>query len=96
MSRFLKKIKNEEICPMIIVVCIGSSCHLKGAQRVVEKLQQLVLENHLEEKVILNGSFCMGNCTKGVCVQIGETTYSVSPESVETFFQNEVLHAVRQ
>ena len=81
---------------MIIVICIGSSCHLKGSQRVVEKLQMLVIENQLENKVILNGSFCMGNCTKGVCVQIGEMIYSVSPESVETFFQNEVLHAVQR
>ncbi len=79
---------------MIIVICIGSSCHLKGAQRVVEQLQELIRTTILDDKVILNGSFCMGNCTKGVCVTINDSVYSVSPENIETFFQDEVLHTL--
>ena len=81
----------RESISMIIVVCIGSSCHLKGAQRVVEQLQELISDNNLDEKVILNGSFCLGNCTKGVCVTINDSVYSVNPENIETFFQDEVL-----
>lgn len=33
---------------MKVIICIGSSCHLKGSRQVVEKLQALVKENHLE------------------------------------------------
>ena len=36
---------------MKVIICIGSSCHLKGSRQVVEKLQALVKENHLEDKV---------------------------------------------
>ena len=51
---------------MKITVCIGSSCHLKGSRQVVEKLQKLVDEHNLKDKIILCGTFCMGNCQKGV------------------------------
>ena len=30
---------------MKVIICIGSSCHLKGSRQVVEKLQALVKEN---------------------------------------------------
>ena len=45
-----------------VVVCIGSSCHLKGSRQVVEQLQQLIRYNNLQETVELSGTFCMGNC----------------------------------
>ena len=37
----------------------------------------------------------MGNCQKGVCVSIGEEVYSVSPDTVEEFFEKEVLQKVK-
>ena len=43
-----------------VTICIGSSCHLKGSRQVVEKLQALITENNLDEKVELSGTFCMG------------------------------------
>ena len=36
---------------MIVTVCIGSSCHLKGSREIIEKLQQLLRENNLEQEV---------------------------------------------
>ncbi|HAS78464.1 MAG TPA: hypothetical protein DCS38_01805, partial [Ruminococcus sp.] len=47
---------------MKVTICIGSSCHLKGSRQVVEKLQALIAENNLDEKVELSGTFCMGKC----------------------------------
>ena len=32
---------------MKICICIGSSCHLKGTEKVIERLQQLIKENKL-------------------------------------------------
>ena len=75
---------------MKITVCIGSSCHLKGSHRVVESLQNLIKENALEERVILNGTFCLGKCQQGVCVTVDGEFHSVTPENVEEFFENEV------
>ena len=74
-----------------ITVCIGSSCHIKGSRKVVEQLQSLIAQNNLADKVDLGGTFCMGKCQQGVCVTVGEEFYSVTPETVDEFFANEVL-----
>ena len=74
-----------------ITVCIGSSCHIKGSRQVVEQLQKLISENNLGDKVELGGTFCMGKCQQGVCVTVNDTFHSVSPETVNEFFANEVL-----
>ena len=79
---------------MKVTVCIGSSCHLKGARQVVETLRRLIEENHLENKVEISGTFCLGQCQKGVCVTIGDTVYSVTPETTEDFFQTQILSKV--
>ncbi|MBR4891481.1 MAG: (2Fe-2S) ferredoxin domain-containing protein [Clostridia bacterium] len=79
---------------MKITVCIGSSCHIKGSRQVVEQLQYLIAENNLDDKVELGGTFCMGKCQQGVCVTVNEDFHSVTPETVEEFFKNEVLAKV--
>ena len=79
---------------MKVTVCIGSSCHVKGSRQVVEKLQQLIGENNLGDKVELAGTFCMGKCQLGVCVTIDEAFYSVSPETCQDFFEKEILSRV--
>ena len=76
---------------MMITICIGSSCHLKGAREVVEGIQQQVAERKLEDRISLTGAFCMGNCVRGVSVKIDEELFSVKPETVQTFFENEVM-----
>ena len=73
---------------MKVTVCIGSSCHIKGARQVVEYLQKRINENGLEEKVKLNGTFCMGKCQQGVCVTVDDEFHSVTPATVEEFFEN--------
>lgn len=75
---------------MNITVCIGSSCHLKGSHKVVEQLQALIAENHLEDKIDMSGTFCMGQCAKGVCVTVDGELCSVSPDNVAEFFESKV------
>jgi NADH:ubiquinone oxidoreductase subunit E len=76
---------------MKITVCIGSSCHIKGSRQVVEQLQYLISENNLKDTVELAGTFCMGRCQQGVCVTVDDRFFSVSPETVKTFFEENVL-----
>lgn len=76
---------------MIITICIGSSCHLKGSREIVHTLEKLIAENNVEEKVELNGSFCIGQCVKGVCVKINDELFSLTPDDTEKFFKEEVL-----
>ena len=75
---------------MKITVCIGSSCHIKGARQVVEYLQSHISENGLDDKVKLSGTFCMGNCQQGVCVTVDDDFYSVTPDTVEEFFEKNI------
>ncbi len=79
---------------MKITICIGSSCHLKGSRQVIENLQNLINENNLQDKVELSGTFCLGNCQKGVCTAIDDEFYSLSPETCESFFNENVLPRV--
>ena len=76
---------------MKITVCIGSSCHIKGSRQVVETINRMIRENELKEKVELGGTFCLGTCGQHVSVSIDEEFFSVNPEKVEEFFNNEVL-----
>ena len=79
---------------MKITVCIGSSCHINGSRQVVEELQYLISENNLGDKVELAGPFCMGKCQQGVCVTADGEFFSVSPETVDEFFKENVLAKV--
>lgn len=76
---------------MKVTVCIGSSCHLKGSREVVEGFQRLIAENDLKDKVDLSGKFCMGNCQNGVSVTVDDELFSVSPETYEDFFKNQII-----
>lgn len=74
-----------------ITVCIGSSCHIKGSRQVVESLQYLIAKNDLGDQVELGGTFCMGKCQQGVCVKVNDEFHSVTPDTVNAFFEKEVL-----
>lgn len=75
---------------MKVIVCIGSSCHIKGSRQVVEELQYLIAQNKLGDKVELGGTFCMGKCQEGVCVTVDDSFHSVSPDTVKDFFEKEI------
>ena len=79
---------------MKITVCIGSSCHLKGSREVVETFKRIIQEKDLSQKVELNGTFCLGSCRDGVCLEMNGQIYSVTPATAEEFFNNEVLKAI--
>ena len=79
---------------MKVTVCIGSSCHIKGSRQVVTQLQQLIAQNQLSDQVELGGTFCMGNCQKGVCVTVDNEFFSVTPDTVADFFQKNIKEKV--
>lgn len=81
---------------MIIQVCVGSSCHLKGSPEIVELFQKAVEDYHLEDEVTLAGSFCIGRCNRvGVTVQIDDDVHvGVTKESFKDFFKENVLDKI--
>jgi NADH:ubiquinone oxidoreductase subunit E len=81
---------------MVIQICVGSSCHLKGSQDIVELLQKAVTEYHLENEVTLAGSFCIGVCNRvGVTVQVDDDVHTgVTKENFKEFFKENVLDKI--
>ena len=77
---------------VIVQVCVGSSCHLKGSEELVELLQKKVKAEQLEDDVILSGSFCTGRCNRsGVTVTVNDDVYTgVTPESFNRFFEEKI------
>ena len=80
---------------MRITVCLGDSCHLKGTRRVAETLQRLIAENGLKDEIDLTGTFCMGRCRTGISVTLDGAYFSLSPETTEDFFRQQVLPRVQ-
>ena len=78
---------------LIVQVCVGSSCHLKGSQDIVELLQDSIAQHHLEDDVILTGSFCIGKCNRvGVTIQVNDEVYvGVTRETFRDFFKSAIL-----
>ena len=70
-----------------VTVCVGSSCHIKGARDVIGRFNELLKEHGLEDKVELKGSFCMERCGEGLNWQVDDEplTSSDVDEAVEVF-----------
>ena len=79
---------------MKVTVCIGSSCHLKGASQVLEQFQYLSKEHGIGDKVQIAAAFCMGNCVSGVNVTVDGVVHSVDKEDAKAFFEKEILAKV--
>ena len=78
---------------MIIQICVGSSCHLKGSEQLVKLFQNAVEKYNLDNEVTLAGSFCIGKCNRiGVTIQIDDDIFTgVTPDSFESLFNENVL-----
>ena len=83
---------------MIIQICVGSSCHLKGSEEIIALLQNAVAEHQLEREVTLAGSFCTGNCNRvGVTLQVDDDVYpGITRESFNEFFNEKVLKRLQE
>jgi len=75
-----------------IHVCVGSSCYLKGSQKIVDIYLRLIKEHSLEDSVQLKGAFCLKNCSSGITIMIEEEIISeVTGENCEQIFKDKVL-----
>lgn len=74
-----------------IIICVGSSCHLKGSEKIIEIFKQEIEKNQLKE-VKISGSFCQGNCTEGVNIEInGQQIAAVTEENARKIFKRHLL-----
>lgn len=83
---------------MIIQICVGSSCHLKGSAEIVELFQNAIAEHQLESMITLAGSFCIGKCNRvGVTVQVDDDIHTgITKENFKEFFTQNVLDVINK
>jgi NADH:ubiquinone oxidoreductase subunit E len=80
---------------LTIVICVGSSCHVRGSDDIAATFERLIQEDGLSSQVELIGAFCMDACSMGVSIRVGDRVYrQVRPADAESFFASEVLPLV--
>lgn len=81
---------------MIVKVCVGSACYVKGSHKVINRIKELIELNNLKDKVELKAAFCLGHCTNAVSVEIDETEiFGVDVNSVDEFFNTYIKKKVK-
>lgn len=71
-----------------IKVCVGSSCYLKGAEKIIQNLQIMIEELDKVSEVELSGAFCLGNCGDGIAISIDdEIKHVLSVEEAENLIR---------
>ena len=81
---------------LVVQICVGSSCHLKGSQEIVTLMQKAVEDYNLDGDVVLTGSFCIGKCNRvGVTIQVDDEVHvGITKENFKEFFNEHILSAV--
>lgn len=80
----------------IVQICVGSSCHIKGAPEIIELLEKAIEEYGISDDVVLAGSFCIGKCNRvGVTVQVDDDIHTgITKENFKEFFTENILRPI--
>ena len=80
-----------------VTVCVGSSCHIKGAREMIGRFNEFLAKEGLEDKVELKGSFCMERCGEGINWMFNdELLSSSSAEEGAEVFRKKVLGVLKK
>ena len=75
-----------------ISICVGSACHLRGANGVLNVFKLLLERYRVSGEVDIEANFCQGLCTEGVVIKINdEIITNVSQDKVHDIFMKKVL-----
>ena len=77
----------------LISVCLGTACHVRGANKVLEKIEQELGikkgENTTDLRFTLETVNCVGACALGPMVIIGEDYHGeMTPDKVSSVLEN--------
>ena len=80
-----------------VTICVGSSCHIKGARDMIARFNDFLTKEGLEDKVELKGSFCMERCGEGINWKIDDEIFSSSSaEEGADMFRKKVLGFLKE
>lgn len=58
---------------LCVSVCTGTSCFVRGSQKLMQHLLEYVKDRNLDELVEVRATFCFEQCDRGPTVRIGRT-----------------------
>ena len=80
-----------------VTVCVGSSCHIKGAREMISRFNDFLTKEGLEDKVELKGAFCMEHCGEGINWKFNdEILSSPSVEKGTKLLRKKILGALKK
>lgn len=81
---------------MLVQICVGSACHVKGAPEIIELFTKALEVHNLQNEVALAGCFCSGQCNRqGVTILVDdEVCTGITRDNFKEFFDEKVLAAV--
>lgn len=75
-----------------IRICVGGSCHLRGARDVIGELNRLIISNDVVDNIQMEARSCMDNCLSGSCMEINGKKYTnVSVAFVQELFEDKIM-----
>lgn len=75
-----------------VVICVGSSCHMKGSYRVVETFKEMAIEHKVIDNISIKASFCMKNCVDGISTSVdGKLISGVNVKNASDKFLEHIL-----
>jgi NADH:ubiquinone oxidoreductase subunit F (NADH-binding)/NADH:ubiquinone oxidoreductase subunit E len=89
-STFYNQFRHRPAGRHIVNVCVGTACHVKGAQQIYEAFKRHLEipdddDTDADRRFTIERIACLGCCTLAPAVQIGQITYGhVTPDSVST------------
>jgi NADH-quinone oxidoreductase subunit G len=60
----------EEERPLSLEICFGTSCYLRGAQKLYKRLMDYIRDKGLESRTAFKASFCGKSCMKGPVLKV--------------------------
>jgi NADH:ubiquinone oxidoreductase subunit E len=82
---------------MVITVCIGSGCHIRGSRQIIAYLQERIKADGLEDRIELEACFCQGHCTEGVAMRFdGRLVTGVTSDNIAAIYAQQVQEVKRE
>lgn len=79
---------------VVINICVGSACYVKGSHDIINRLKDLIKNNDLQNEVELKAAFCLNHCTDAVCAMVDSELYSLDTTNVDEFFNKTIKEKI--
>lgn len=84
---------NYEGAELHIMICGSTGCTSSGSLKLIDKLEELISKDHMEQKVAIVKTGCFGLCAEGpiVVIQPGNIMYTqVTPEDIDEIWESHI------